>query len=369
MKSLFSLFALAAVILRTSRALTSVTSTGFTVSLDDVYYYLPPYSVAAVTIPQGLSDSLGPGTFAAVTVVSTADAGFGAAELSAVESNFTSMDDVWQSGFLEVLYLQYNAPFPVAADLAGVGTVITSICNSSSALPNGPYFLSSDGSLYQAHRLYTDVQGAFLETVTTSPSGVYSVLPANIPGQALAVAVPSRLYYTKTAEKPLAGVRLGVKDIYDVAGLRTSNGNRAWYHLYPPANLTGPAVQSLIDAGAIVVGKMKTSQFANGEVATADWVDYHSPFNPRGDGYQDPSSSSSGPGAGEGAYPWLDISIGRYSMTRPNLENNPKLRGESKEAYTLMYLTFRIGYWWQHSRPIGSARPIWQPAFSRPGIS
>ena len=55
---------------------------------------------------------------------------------------------------------------------------------------------------------------------------------------------------------------------------------------------------------------MKTSQFANGETATADWVDYHSPFNPRGDGYQDPSSSSSGPGAGEGSYPWLDLGLG-----------------------------------------------------------
>jgi hypothetical protein len=320
MKLLFSLFTLAAVIAQTSRALTSVTSTGFTVTLDDVYYYLPPYSVATVTIPQALSDSLGPGTFAAVTVVTTEDAGFGAAELSAVKSNYTSIDDVWQLGFLEVLYLQYSGPGAIAADLSELGTVITSICNSSSALPNGPYFLSSDGFLHQAHRLYSDVQGAFLETVTISPSGTFSVLPANLPGQALAVAVPSRLYYSKTVEKPLAGVRLGVKDIYDIAGLRTSNGNRAWYHLYPPANVTGPAVQSLIDAGAIVVGKMKTSQFANGEAATADWVDYHSPFNPRGDGYQDPSSSSSGPGAGEGAYPWLDISIGRYNMARQNFE-------------------------------------------------
>lgn len=69
-------------------------------------------------------------------------------------------------------------------------------------------------------------------------------------------------------------------------------------------------MQRLVDAGAVIVGKMKTSQFANGETATADWVDYHSPFNPRGDGYQDPSSSSSGPGAGEGSYPWLDLSLG-----------------------------------------------------------
>lgn len=142
------------------------------------------------------------------------------------------------------------------------------------------------------------------------PDGSYSVLPANIPGQQLAVAVPSRLYFTKTADKPLAGVRLGVKDIYDVAGVRTSNGNRAWYHLYPPATENAHPIQRLVDAGAIIVGKMKTSQFANGEEATADWVDYHSPFDPRGDGYQDPSSSSSGPGAGAGSYSWLDLTIG-----------------------------------------------------------
>lgn len=139
----------------------------------------------------------------------------------------------------------------------------------------------------------------------------YAPLPASIAGiDSPTVGVPSRLYYTKTAAKPLAGVRLGVKDIYDVAGVKTGDGNRAYYGLYPPRTANAVAVQKLIDAGAIIIGKMKTSQFANGETATADWVDYHSPFNPRGDGYQDPSSSSSGPGAGEGSYPWLDLTIG-----------------------------------------------------------
>ncbi|KAL8864006.1 MAG: hypothetical protein Q9198_010163, partial [Flavoplaca austrocitrina] len=101
-----------------------------------------------------------------------------------------------------------------------------------------------------------------------------------------------------------------MKDIFDIAGLRTSNGNRAFEDLYPPRNATALPVQRLIDAGAILVGKVKTSQFANGEVATADWVDYHEPFNPRGDGYQDTSSSSSGPGSGVGSYPWLDLALG-----------------------------------------------------------
>jgi Asp-tRNA(Asn)/Glu-tRNA(Gln) amidotransferase A subunit family amidase len=88
---------------------------------------------------------------------------------------------------------------------------------------------------------------------------------------------------------------VGIKDIFNVPGTKRGCGNRAYFDLYPEKNTTAPAVQKLIDAGAIIVGKMITSQFANEEMATADWVDYHSPFNARGDGYSDPSSSSSGP--------------------------------------------------------------------------
>lgn len=125
------------------------------------------------------------------------------------------------------------------------------------------------------------------------------------------IAVPSRLYYPPpSAEKPFNGVRLGVKDIYNLTGLKTSEGNRAWYHLYPPATDTAVAVQRLVDLGAIVVGKTRTSQFANGEQPTADWVDYHDPFNPRGDGYGDPSSSSAGAGSAEASYSWIDMNIG-----------------------------------------------------------
>jgi Asp-tRNA(Asn)/Glu-tRNA(Gln) amidotransferase A subunit family amidase len=62
--------------------------------------------------------------------------------------------------------------------------------------------------------------------------------------------------------------------------LYTPNFNIS-FDLYPERSTTAPAVQKLISAGAVVVGKMKTSQFANGETATADWVDQFSPFNAR----------------------------------------------------------------------------------------
>lgn len=195
------------------------------------------------------------------------------------------------------------------SDLTSYGTKI--VLTGSVSLPPGPYLLSSEGHVFQALRLFADTQGAFSQSllVNTADSS-YSPLPAALPGVDSAIAVPSRLYFEKSSSQALAGVRLAVKDIFDVKGIRASAGSRAWYHFYPPANATSPVVDALVDAGAVIVGKVKTSQFANGQLATADWIDYHSPFNPRGDGYQQPFSSSTGAGVGIASYDWLDLALG-----------------------------------------------------------
>ena len=145
------------------------------------------------------------------------------------------------------------------------------------------------GAVFKAHKLYPDDYLTFIQGIISDEAGGYLSLPAvteNV--MAKSVAVPSRLYSTITPERPLAGLRLGVKDIYHVKGIKTSGGNRAYFYLYEAQNATAPAVQRLIDQGAILVGKMGTVQFANGDSPTADWVDLHCPFNPRADGYQDP---------------------------------------------------------------------------------
>lgn len=179
-------------------------------------------------------------------------------------------------------------------------------------LTKGPYFVSpSSGSIYKAHRIYDDDNLAFVQGVVSDEQGGYLSLPASAANvMAKSIAVPSRLYSTVSAEKPLAGLRFGVKDIFHVRGIATSGGNRAYFYHYGVRNTTGPAVQRLIDLGAVLVGKMGTVQFANGDRPTADWVDLHAPFNPRGDGYQNPSGSSTGPGVGIGAYEWLDLAVG-----------------------------------------------------------
>ncbi|KAJ6284369.1 amidase signature domain-containing protein [Bipolaris maydis] len=286
----------------------ALSSTGFTVSLSDIDYFLPPKPVAKISGCEGIQELFEAAPFVPFTVVK----GNGlVADIASLTAGYAD-DDVWQDGFMQAL--QLTDRLAIYAQVSTVRFTNSSVPilsgNASSQLPVGPYFINAAGQVFEAWRLFSDVQGAFTESAIGNGDGSYSVLPAGTVGQRQAIAVPSRLYFTKTAEKPLAGVRVGIKDIYDIKGLRTSNGNRAWYWLYPPAKTTAPPVQNLIDSGAIIVGKMITSQFANGETATADWVDYHASFNPRGDGYQDTSSSSTGGGAGTASYSWLDVSLG-----------------------------------------------------------
>lgn len=58
-----------------------------------------------------------------------------------------------------------------------------------------------------------------------------------------------------------------------------------------------------------MVGKVKTTEFAEG-VDPCEWRDATCPYNPRGDGHQKPSSSSTGSAVAAAAYEWLDFTVG-----------------------------------------------------------
>ncbi|XP_014559420.1 hypothetical protein COCVIDRAFT_91936 [Bipolaris victoriae FI3] len=293
--------------------------TGTTAYLNGVPYWIPPDAVGSLQSNFAISffesNRLALNGFMPMTVISPGPGVYSDASLERELSYFVENDDVWSEGFAKLVYLEATnqSRENLGADsmqIRGNKTILFAPEKTNEAIPRGPYFLSSQGSIHQAYRLYSDHQEAFTESTYTNPSGAHSVLPAHITGNGITIAVPSRLYYTRTPTTPLAGMRVGIKDIFDVTGIKTGNGNRAWYNLYPPANATAPLVQRLLDAGAIIVGKQKTAQFANGEYSTSDWVDYHSPFNPRGDGYQDPSFSSAGAGASVASYDWLDFALG-----------------------------------------------------------
>ena len=71
------------------------------------------------------------------------------------------------------------------------------------------------------------------------------------------IAVPSRMYPAPTAAQPLAGKRISIKDCMRLAGVKTTQMNRAWCQLYGPEEKSAEYVTRLLDLGAVVVGKTK----------------------------------------------------------------------------------------------------------------
>ncbi|KAL7955734.1 amidase signature domain-containing protein [Trichoderma compactum] len=184
-------------------------------------------------------------------------------------------------------------------------------------LPQGPYFLHH-GQLYEAYRLYPDTADAFVVATVPDDGDGFRSLDASAYGErfpsALTVTVPSRLYYTKSCQKPYAGLRIAIKDIIDLKGLKTGASSRAYTELYPPKEENAEIVRRRIDLGFVIVGKLKTTQFADSEWPTSDWVDYHGPWNPRGDGHLTPSGSSAGSASAVSTYTWLDMSLGTDTL-------------------------------------------------------
>ncbi|MDX6213790.1 MAG: amidase [Frankiales bacterium] len=60
----------------------------------------------------------------------------------------------------------------------------------------------------------------------------------------------------------LDGLRLAVKDVFDLAGYATGGGNPTWLTGHPGASRDADAVATLREAGAVVVGKTHTDELA-----------------------------------------------------------------------------------------------------------
>lgn len=132
----------------------------------------------------------------------------------------------------------------------------------------------------------------------------------------LAIAIPSRLYFhPPTPARPLEGLRVGVKDNIDIPGVKTFGSSSAYGQLYDVSAQSAPVVERLVHLGAVIVGKTSMSQFADAEDPPVDFVEFHAPQNPRGDGNRSPGGSSFEAGAAAGAYDWLDFDeeFGVYS--------------------------------------------------------
>lgn len=93
---------------------------------------------------------------------------------------------------------------------------------------------------------------------------------------------------------PLAGLTFAAKDIFDVAGHVTGGGCPDWKATHGPAERTAWAVQTLVEAGATMVGKTVTDELTRGVLGE----NFHggAPINPRAP-ERVPGGSSSGSAA------------------------------------------------------------------------
>jgi aspartyl-tRNA(Asn)/glutamyl-tRNA(Gln) amidotransferase subunit A len=96
---------------------------------------------------------------------------------------------------------------------------------------------------------------------------------------------------------PLHGVPIGVKDIFDTAGVRTTMGS-SFYRDHVPTR-DAESVRRLKEAGAIVIGKCNTHEFAAGSTTNNPW--YGATRNPWALD-RVPGGSSGGSGAAVAAF-------------------------------------------------------------------
>lgn len=108
------------------------------------------------------------------------------------------------------------------------------------------------------------VGAAYRRVAEVDRPEVWVVLRPEADALAEAAAVDARV--AAGEELPLAGTVLAVKDNIDVAGFPTTAGCPSY--AAGPAASTAPAVQRLVDAGAVVLGKTNLDQFATGLVGT-----------------------------------------------------------------------------------------------------
>ena len=105
----------------------------------------------------------------------------------------------------------------------------------------------------------------------------------------------------------LSGLRLGVKDLFHVAGMPTTAGNPDWLASHPqPADHTAPSVEALLEAGATLIGKTLSDELAY----SLEGINKHygTPINPQApDRIPGGSSSGSAVAVANGS---IDIGLG-----------------------------------------------------------
>ncbi|AWF80057.1 amidase [Microbulbifer sp. A4B17] len=90
-------------------------------------------------------------------------------------------------------------------------------------------------------------------------------------------------YLTLSDSGPLTGVRLAVKDIFQLKGEKNTAGSPEWFNTHPPANKTALSLQQLLEAGSTFTGFTHLDELAYSMQGSN--LHYGSADNPKLPGY------------------------------------------------------------------------------------
>ncbi|KAG6844007.1 hypothetical protein H0H87_010730 [Tephrocybe sp. NHM501043] len=308
-------------------------------------YYAPLNPI--LTVHPSKSSGVGrpPAGFIPVTSIRAPYSPITKSFLEAQIRTYANIDDVWTDRFLESLFISYDGQTTGFLDEAAEKWLQSSnishvyltsnirlpsivsppISQITAGPPAGPYFTtpseSSGLNIHNMYRLRKDEYASFLFGAIPNPSGGDGWIQTNITldeSGAQYIPVPSRVALL-TKSLPLSGTRFALKDIFDAKGLPTGAGSLAYARVYPAPYATAPAIERLLDLGATIIGKTRTSQFAHG-AQPWEFEDIPYSWNPRADGHLTASASSSGSACAIAGYDWLEFTVGsdtRGSVRKP----------------------------------------------------
>jgi len=107
-----------------------------------------------------------------------------------------------------------------------------------------------------------EVVRAHLQRITALDGSLRSFITVTADGALAAAAEAEKALVAGRPVGPLHGVPLGLKDLYDTAGVRTTGGSKILAERVPTADAT--VVRKLREAGMIVLGKLNMVEFAYG---------------------------------------------------------------------------------------------------------
>src|ERR1700739_843590 len=111
-----------------------------------------------------------------------------------------------------------------------------------------------------------------------------------MPDEINAFVPDAQVHIQGRAGGPLSGLTFAAKDLFDVAGHPTGGGNEDWAKTHPVPERQACAVQTLLGAGAALIGKTITDEVSLGILGENPF--YGTPVNPSAPGRVPGGSSS-----------------------------------------------------------------------------